>query len=263
MLQEEANIPYLSLVLPAYNEEENISEAVSQAVVNLERITPDWEIVLVNDASTDSTGALAEQLAASHGGRMRVLHLKTNSGLGGALRVGFASARGGLIAYCDSDLPFDMATFIRAHEKLIEDKADLICGYRTNRSDEGIKRLLYSRAYNLLIRKTFGLAVTDVNFALKLFRREVFERANLKSTGSFVDVELQARAREEGFKTSEIGVVYTPRTRGTSTLARPAVIIDILREMALYKIGKLPPSPMPEVGKLEWQKLDQLVVPES
>ncbi len=256
MQQGETEIPYVSLVLPAFNEEENIGEAVSQGIANLLLISKDWEIVVVNDASTDSTGSIAEQLATAHRGRMRVLHLKTNSGLGGALRVGFAAARGKLIAYCDSDLPFDMEALVRAYHKMIEDDVDLVCGFRTNRSDEGLKRLLYSRGYNMLIRRTFGLDVTDVNFALKLFKREVLDRTKLRSTGSFVDVELQARAKAAGFRTSEIGVVYTPRIHGTSTLARPAVILDILKEMALFKMGRMPDSPMPEVlPELEWRPL--------
>ncbi|HYE57732.1 MAG TPA: glycosyltransferase family 2 protein, partial [Rhodothermales bacterium] len=84
----------LTLVLPAYNEEDNLVEAVRQALPHLDAITPAWEIVLVNDGSTDATGALADGLAAESGGRIRVVHLTQNGGLGAALRAGFSAARG-------------------------------------------------------------------------------------------------------------------------------------------------------------------------
>ena len=231
--------PYISLVLPAYNEEENIEDAVAQAVPALERISERWELLIVNDASTDRTALLADRLAAAYPGRLRVLHYAHNHGLGGALRGGFAAAHGQILAYCDSDLPFDMSALVEAHDLLLREEVDLVAAYRFNREDEGLRRLVYSRVYNALIRTLFGLRVLDVNFSLKMFRREVLARAPLYSDGSFIDVELLARARAEGFRIAQFGVHYTPRVRGVSTLARPAVIVDILRELALYRVGRL------------------------
>lgn len=245
MLAPEADRPYISLVLPAYNEEENIEEAVRRAIPPLEAISARWEIVLVNDASVDRTPELADGLARRWPGQVRVIHHRENRGLGGALRSGFYAAHGEFLAYCDSDLPFEMTSLHQAYEVLQEEQADLVCGYRFDRGTEGWHRLLYSFIYNHLVRLVFGLRVRDVNFSLKLFRRTILEVGGLHSTGSFIDVELLAQAHRNGYRIAQLGVVYTPRTRGISTLSRPSVILGILREMMRYRAGRLAASEPP------------------
>ncbi len=235
-------MPSLTLVLPAFNEELNLEEAIGQALPHLMAITPLWEIVIVNDGSRDRTGALADALAAAHPGRIRPVHLAHNQGLGGALRAGFGAARGEVIVYADSDLPFDMVALEHAYALLHRSGADLVCGFRTNRELEGRRRRVYSVVYNRLVRFCFGLRVRDVNFSLKMFRREVGECIGLASQGSFIDAELLARTSAAGFRIAELGVAYTPRVRGVSTLARPGVIVGILRELHRYTQGRLVPA---------------------
>ena len=227
----------VSLVLPALNEVENLEEAVAQARGPLARVDPSWEIVVVDDGSTDGTGALAERLAAEDG-RVRVVRHPENRGLGAAIRSGFGAARGALLVYADSDLPFDMAALVEARRVMEETGADLVTGYRTNREVEGPLRHVQSLVYTRLVNGLLGFPVRDVNFALKMMRREVAERARLTSDGSFIDAEIVARAREEGFRMAQFGVVYTPRVRGESTLARPGVIVGILRDLALFRLGR-------------------------
>lgn len=239
--------PAISLVLPAYNEEENLEEAVGQALPHLRAISPSWEVVLVNDASTDGTAEVAERLAAEHGGRVVPVHHGQNLGLGGAIRTGFATARGEVVVYCDSDLPFDMRALREAYDLLQERGVDLVVGNRGVRREDPAFRRLYTRGYNALVGALLGLRVRDVNCPLKMVRRAVLERVPLVSTGSFIDAELLARARAAGFSMAELDVVYTPRVRGTSTLARPSVILGILRDLALYKLGLLRPSAAPAV----------------
>lgn len=252
----EADRPYISLVLPAYNEEDNIEEAVRLAIPPLEAISARWEIVLVDDASCDRTPEIADRLALAWPGRVHVVHHRQNQGLGGALRSGFYAARGELLAYCDSDLPFDMMALYRAYEVMQEQKADLVAGFRFDRGSEGWHRLLYSFVYNHLVRLVFGLRVRDVNFSLKLFRRAVFDEGGLHSRGSFIDVELLAQAHRNGYRVVQLGVVYTPRTRGTSTLSRPSVILDILREMIRYRAGRLAaPEPLVSVSSVSPEAL--------
>lgn len=239
--------PRLSLVMPALNEEENLEEAVSRAAGPLtEAVGPGWEIVLVNDGSTDGTEAVAEALAAADP-RVRAVHHAQNEGLGGALRSGFAAAQGDVLAYCDSDLPFDMRVLAEAYTLLGRSGADVVSGYRLGRDGEGWRRHLYSAVYNRLVRLAFGLRVRDVNFSLKVFRRAVWEREGLHSTGSFIDAELLARAHRNGFRIAQLGVVYTPRVRGTSTLSRPSVIVGILRDLVRYRRGRLGPVPLPRL----------------
>lgn len=231
--------PYVSLILPAYNEEENIEQAVASAIPPLESISPDWEIVIVNDASTDATPELAEAIAARHPDRIQVLHFADNRGLGTGMRTGFEHARGQVLIYCDSDLPFEMSALRDAHDLLLERRVDLVNGYRANRGADSPRRRFYTGAYNVLVRAVLGIRVRDVNCPLKLFRREILEAESLQSNGSFIDAELLARARRGGFRIAELPVRYTPRVRGTSTLARPSVIVGILREMALFRVGRL------------------------
>ncbi len=106
-----------------------------------------------------------------------------------------------------------------------------MAAYRHDRTGEGTRRAIYSFFYNWLIRLSFGCHLRDVNFSFKLCRRRIFDHIELKSEGSFIDVELLARAQRLGFHIVQFGVDYFPRTRGVSTLSSPSVIVKLLREM--------------------------------
>jgi glycosyltransferase involved in cell wall biosynthesis len=224
-------MPSLSVVFPMFNEEAYVARAVAAARQVLEAHFEDWEIVIVDDASTDATGALADALAAADP-RVRVIHAPRNRKLGGALRIGYAAATRELVFYTDADLPIDLRELPRAVRLLDYQEADVVAGYRFDRTSEGLLRALYTFSYNHLVRGLFGLRVRDVNFAFKLFRRSILERFTLTSEGSFIDAEFLLRARKAGCPIIQIGLDYFPRTRGTSTLASFAVIVEILRDMA-------------------------------
>jgi glycosyltransferase involved in cell wall biosynthesis len=214
-----------------YNEEAYARRAVAAARAVLVAAVPDWEIVIVDDASTDGTGALADALAREDP-RVRVIHNPVNRRLGGALRAGYAAATKDLVFYTDADLPVDLEVLPRAMRLLEYQQADVVAAYRFDRTSEGLVRALYTFCYNHLIRTLFGLRVRDVNFAFKLFRRSVLEKFTLTSEGSFIDAEFLLRARKAGCVIIQIGLDYFPRTRGTSTLGSVPVILAILRDMA-------------------------------
>lgn len=214
-----------------YNEEENIYRAVERATEVLAPLTDgSYEIVIVNDASTDRTGEIADELAAADP-HIRPVHHQVNRTLGGSIRTGLAHSKGELLLYTDADMPCDLGYLREALPKL--EQADVVIGYRTNRS-EGVKRWLYSKVYNILVRWLFDIKVRDVNFAFKLFKRQVVEVMDLRSEGSFIDAEMLAEAQRARFRIAEIPVVYTPRIAGQSTLARPQVIVKILCELYQY-----------------------------
>jgi glycosyltransferase involved in cell wall biosynthesis len=223
--------PSVTVVFPMFNEEDYAERAVGAARGVLERARLDFEIVIVDDASTDGTAAIADRLAREDP-RVRVVHNPVNLKLGGALRAGYAAAAKDLVFYTDADLPIDLEELPRAVRLLEYQQADVVAAYRHDRTSEGWLRTVYTFTYNLMIRTLFGLKVRDVNFAFKLFRRSVLAKFPLKSQGSFIDAEFLLRARKAGCPIIQIGLDYFPRTRGLSTLASFGVIATMLGEMA-------------------------------
>jgi glycosyltransferase involved in cell wall biosynthesis len=225
----------LTIFYPMWNEADTIRRAVTAGIEAGERLIADGEIttfdvLIVDDASTDETGAIADKLAAEDP-RVGVVHHPANRKLGGSLKTGFARATGDLILYTDADLPFDMAEVSKAVRLLRIYDADIVSAYRLDRTGEGPRRLVYSYAYNHLIQLLFGLRLRDMNFSFKLCRRTVFDQVELKSEGSFIDVELLARAQRLGYEIVQFGVDYFPRSRGISTLSSNAVIAHLVSEM--------------------------------
>jgi glycosyltransferase involved in cell wall biosynthesis len=227
--------PSISLVYPMFNEEENIERAVHFAEAVLVDITSGYEILIVNDASTDRSAEIAEALAQSNS-CIKVFHHEQNLKLGGALRTGFSKATKELIFYCDSDLPVDLLELTRAVRIMEFTRSDFVSAFRFDRTAEGLVRTLYSVTYNLLIRFLFPLRVKDINFSFKLFKREMLDKVVLESEGSFIDAELLIKSKLHGFKITQFGVDYFPRNRGTSTLASPDVIIKMIRELVAFRM---------------------------
>lgn len=224
----------LSFVFPMYNEIDNIETCVQGAMEIGQMLGIDYEIIVVDDASTDGCGALADKLAAQHS-VLKVIHHATNRKLGGALKSGFAAASKDYILYMDSDLPLDFNDVLEAIPQIGE--SDMLIGYRLTR-DEPMRRKVISRIYNLLIRIMFGLKVRDVNFSFKLFKREIVDHITLASEGSFIDAELLIEAYKQRYTISQIGLVYHARVAGESTLASNSVIKKVFAEMwSYYKVG--------------------------
>ncbi|HEY0511832.1 MAG TPA: glycosyltransferase family 2 protein [Thermoanaerobaculia bacterium] len=222
--------PSVSLVIPMFNEEENIEHALACATDALERHSDDWEIVVVDDASTDRSPGMVDRESAADP-RIRRLRHAVNRKLGASLKTGFAAARKELVLYMDADLPFDPEAIGPAIQAIRVTRADLIAGYRLDRTAEGFRRTVYSYFYNTLIGLLFGWPHRDINFSFKLIRREVLEAVELKSEGSLIDAELIVKAKNLGFVIQQLGLDYFPRTRGRSTLSSPSVILKIFREL--------------------------------
>jgi glycosyltransferase involved in cell wall biosynthesis len=213
-----------------FNEELNIEHALACAVEALEAHTSDWEIIIVDDASTDRSSAFVERAAAGNP-RIHLLRNPLNSKLGASLRAGFEQASKELILYMDADLPVDPYVLDRALRAMKVSRADVIAGYRFDRTTEGYKRAIYSILYNALIRILFGWTIRDINFSFKLMKRRVLDAVELRAEGSLIDAELIVKAGNLGFTIQQIGLDYFPRTRGDSTLSSPAVIAKIAREL--------------------------------
>ena len=221
----------LSYFFPAYNESGNLRPTVESALDVLPRFAADFEIIVVDDGSTDGTAADAERLVELHP-QVRVAHHATNRGYGEALRTGLRAAEGDVIVYTDADQQFDLAE-LKLLWPLLEG-ADLVAGYRIKRADPP-HRLFIAWTYNRLLRLVFGLRMHDVDCAFKLMRREVADTVDPGAGGAFFSAEFLLRARHVGFKVVEVGVHHYPRLVGKSKGATPAVILRTVREMLVLR----------------------------
>jgi glycosyltransferase involved in cell wall biosynthesis len=225
--------PRLSVILPAYNERENLDKVVDTAVDVLERLVTTFEVLVVDDGSTDGTNYVALALVDRHAGRVRLLRHPRNLGYGAALRTGFARARGELIFYTDADNQFDISEL--EHFLPLVGEYDVVIGFRVYRYDPVLRSML-SWIYNRLVRVLFRVRVRDVDCSFKLFRREVLEKITIETDDFFVDTELVAKARRWNFRLLEKGVRHYPRVAG-ETKVRASDIPETLRRVAVMFKG--------------------------
>jgi glycosyltransferase involved in cell wall biosynthesis len=217
----------ISVVLPAYNEEDNIGRQVRAVAEVLDELKfDDYEILVVDDGSRDRTGAIVEELGGELP-KLKLLRHEKNRGYAQALRTGFTSAQMPLVFYTDADNQFD----VRELKNLLPaiDDYDIVSGFRIYRFDP-LTRLILSWGYNLLVRILFRIRIRDVDCAFKLFRREVFDRIQIESKKFFVDTEILAKASKLNLRMTEIGVRHFPREAGESTV-RPSHVLHTLREI--------------------------------
>jgi hopanoid biosynthesis associated protein HpnK len=221
----------LSFVYPVYNEIENLPRLLPYTQRIADGIASDYQLVLVDDGSTDGSGPFLDRLAAQFP-RVRALHHSRNRGLGAAIRTGLANATNDLVLYMDSDFPVSVED-ARAALGLFSDDIDVLIGRRLGRS-EGPRREIMSWTYNRLIRWAFHLPVRDVNFAFKLIRRSLLQQIRLRSEGSFIDAELLLETARLGARMREVGIHYHSRTAGVSTAASCRVVLSIFADMWRY-----------------------------
>jgi glycosyltransferase involved in cell wall biosynthesis len=176
-----------------------------------------YELIVVNDASTDLTGQIAEERAAADS-RIKVVHHEVNRKLGGSLKSGFAAATGELVLYTDADLPFEMLELIKAVRLMREYEADLVCAYRFDRTGEGLKRTIYSFAYNWLIQLAFGTRLRDINFAFKLIHRRALDTITLRSEDHSLMPNLRLELIEWDIPSSSSRSTTSADSRGLNSL---------------------------------------------
>jgi glycosyltransferase involved in cell wall biosynthesis len=216
----------LSIVLPCYDEADNVAAAVADAQRAAERWADDHEVIVVDDGSRDGTRAIAEALAAADG-RVRVVAHDVNRGYGAALRTGFAASTAPWVLLTDGDRQFDLDE-LGAMVPFSEDH-DIVAGFRMDRADPPHRRLA-AHAWNRLVRRSFGIDVRDVDCAFKLMRGDALRALPLESDGAMISTELCVRARLAGWRVTEVGVHHLPRQAGASTGGRPRVILRAFRE---------------------------------
>lgn len=221
----------LSLFFPMYNEVQTVEPMVLEALEVLENLVDDYEVIIVDDGSSDGSEKIAADLAHRYS-RVRYVEHSENQGYGAALRTGLQSASKELVFYTDCDRPIALEDIGRALP-LIESGADLVAGYRVDRYDTP-RRFLYSKIYNFLCRLLFHIPVRDVNFSFKLLKRELLDCVRLSAGSVFIDGELLAEAVRCGYRVVEIPVEYFPRNSGKSSFDGLDAALYTLREMLAY-----------------------------
>lgn len=225
-------IPGISFVFPMYNEADNIASTVDRAISLAREIAPDYEVVVVDDASTDGCGEIMDAFAARDP-HVRSIRLSRNTKFGGALKEGLRAASKDIVVYTDSDFPAREEDIKKAVSML--DGADIVSAYSLVIKDSNPKRIAMSRVYNFLVQSFFGLSLRDVNSGLKAYRRPAIEGLELSSKSPFIDVEIFAEASRRGARIQQYGLIFDLRRRGRSSISRPGVIARTFWDMLRYR----------------------------
>ena len=215
----------LSCFFPMYNEEGNIRKTVSVAVSVMEKRCEEFEVVLVDDGSSDKTGEIADELAKKDP-RIKVIHHQTNLGYGAALRSGLAACKNEIIFQSDGDNQYDLSEIDRLLPYIND--YDFVIGYRIKRKDPFF-RSLEALWYRFMLILLFRLNLKDTNCAFKLFKKSIISKLYLVSNGAIINGEIMIKSRKNGYsKIKEIGVNHYPRKVGKQTGAKPQVLLEAL-----------------------------------
>lgn len=217
-------IDSLSVFFPAYNEEKNIALTVEKAKKVLENLKiKKWEILIIDDGSTDKTGEVADMLVKRNP-HIRVIH-KSNGGYGTALRAGFSSAIYDWVVYTDADGQFDFSEVTKFLDKT--DEADVIYAFKTKRNDH-IFRTLAAKGWALSLFLFFGLNMKDVDTGFKMVKRSVLEKIPTlqSSRGGMINAELVIKAEKYGFRITQVEINHYPRLFGNPTGVKLNVILQ-------------------------------------
>jgi glycosyltransferase involved in cell wall biosynthesis len=203
----------LSVFFPAYNDSGTIASMVIRTVKVASELTPDFEIIVVDDGSADGTADIADELARTYP-QVRAVHHPINRDYGAALQTGFRTATKDLIFYTDGDAQYDPAELAVLWAQLTPD-ADMVNGYKISRADP-LHRIIIGRLYHHIVSMLFGLKLRDVDCDFRLMRRSIFERINLAKTSGIICVEMMKKVQDAGFHIVEVPVHHYHRAFGKS-----------------------------------------------
>ncbi len=219
--------PSITAFFPVHCEEGTVALMTNRLLRVLPTLTDDYEIIIVDDCSTDRTGEIADQLAKEHSS-VRVIHHKENLGYGGALRSGFAAAAKDLIFYTDGDAQYDVNELTQFFP-FIKDY-DVVSAYQIKREDPFHRRIL-SKLYYSVLKVFFNIHVRDVSSDFRLFRKEVIDTIDLESDSGTICIELMKKVQDAGFRIKELPVHHYPRISGESAFFTMRSIVKTWAEL--------------------------------
>ena len=203
----------LSVFFPAYNDSGTIASMVIRTVQTASELTPDFEIIVVDDGSADGTADIADELARKYP-QVRAIHHPINRDYGAALQTGFRSATKELIFYTDGDAQYDPAELAVLWARMSPD-VDLVNGYKISRADP-LHRIIIGRIYHHIVSALFRLKLRDVDCDFRLMRRTIFERISLEKTSGIICVEMMKKIQDARFRIVEVPVHHYHRAYGKS-----------------------------------------------
>ena len=203
----------LSVFFPAYNDSGTIASLVIRALQTASKLTANYEVIVVNDGSTDSTSQILDALGRVYPA-LRVVTHDTNRGYGGALRSGFAAASKDIIFYTDGDAQYDPSEMEMLWQRM-GPGVDLVNGYKISRSDPW-HRIFIGRLYHHIVKMSFGLKVRDVDCDFRMMRRTIFDRVRLEKSSGVICLEMMKKIQDAGFAIVEVPVHHYHRAYGRS-----------------------------------------------
>jgi glycosyltransferase involved in cell wall biosynthesis len=241
----------LSVFFPAYNDAPSLPSLIKNTFETLEQHTGDYEVIVVNDGSRDTTGAVLAELQRQHGPRLRIVTHEQNRGYGGALRSGFASATKECVFYTDGDGQYDVRELPKLLEKMTPD-VGLVNGYKLERNDPQ-HRIWIGNAYNAFARFLFRIQIRDVDCDFRLIRRSLLNEIQLTSTSGTICVELVRKLELiPQYRVEEVGVHHYPRLHGRSQFFRVRSLLKTMYQLVrLYVSLALPVDR--STNSLEWK----------
>ncbi len=225
-----ARLPGLSVFLPSHNEAGNVERVVRGFLAELPRVADEYEVIVVDDGSSDRTLEIARGLAASDT-HVKVVHHERNRGYGGAVISGIRAATMPYVLLADGDGQFDPADVARLAARLATSSpCDVAVGRRVRRADPLIRRV-NGRAWTILVRALLGISINDIDCGFKLFRRDLLDGMELKAHGAMISTELMARLAGRGAKICEVDVGHLPRVAGEQSGASAKVVLRAFKEL--------------------------------
>jgi glycosyltransferase involved in cell wall biosynthesis len=225
----------ISFVFPMFNETKNIGQTINRASELAKELTDDYEIIVVDDASTDGSAEAVETIAVRDY-HIKSIRLKVNSKIGGAIREGLKNASKEVIIYTDFDFPAKEDDIKKALG-LLED-ADIVTSYSLAIKHLRLKRIIMSKGYNFLAEFLFGLHIQDINAGLKIFKKKVFEDISLKSSSPFIYTEIFAEAAKKDFKIRQYGLIFETRKKEISRVSKMSIVMRTFYDMLVYRFSR-------------------------
>lgn len=220
-------VPELSIFFPFWNEEKNIKTVVKKAIPVASRVAQKWEIIMVDDGSSDNTVKIAEELVKENK-NLKLVRNRTNRGYGGALKAGFKSSRYDLIVFNDGDNQFDFSEVSKFLDKI--ENSDIVIGFRKKRLDHPLRHVLMNllKIWDFFF---FGFYYKDIDCGFKLFKRSALIKIGpLKSEGAMITTEILAKAKRAKLKISQVQVTHKPRMFGDQSGGNRRVIVRAIKE---------------------------------